>query len=312
MPSSFWRASVRSRCASQPSSNAAGVLVPPLGGDVERRVRRAERQVGEERPIGGDRLLVLHPGDRVVDQVLGQVVAVLGQPVRLDGVATLVELRVPVVHLRAHEAVEEVEALAHRPPLERPRRADLHRRGLVPLADRRGAVAVAAEDLRDRRGARRPVAVVAGLRRRHLAGHAHAHGVVVATGHQGLPGRRAQRRDVEPAVAQPVVGQPLRGRHLARAAVRRGRPEAHVVDEHDDHVRRPRDRLDGPDRPGGRVDVEGQAGAVGRGHVSGAPRTGGIGGSATVASRRVRTQSTRRTSRARWLRKARSACHETR
>ena len=257
-------------------------------------MRGAEGEVGEERPLGGDRLLVLDPGDRVVDEVLGEVVAVLREPVGLDRVAALVELRVPVVHLRAHEAVEEVEALAHRPPGERSRRADLHRWGLVPLADRGRAVAVAAEDLRDRRRARRSVAVVARLRRRHLARDAHPDGVVVASGHQRLPGRRAQRRDVEAAVAQPVVGEPLRGRHLARTAVRRRRPEAHVVDEHDDHVRRPRDRLDGPDRPGGRVDVEGQAGAVGRGHGSGAPRTVRGWGSATVSPRRVRTQSTRR------------------
>ena len=62
----------------------AGVLVAPLGRDVERRVRRAEGDVGEERPVGRDRLLVLDPGDRLVDQVLGEVVAVLGQPVGLD------------------------------------------------------------------------------------------------------------------------------------------------------------------------------------------------------------------------------------
>ena len=97
----------------------AGVLLAPLGGDVERRMRGAQGDVGEERPLGRDRLLVLDPGDGVLDEVLGEVVAVLGQPLRLDGVAALVELRVPVVHLRAHEAVEVVEALTHRPPRER-------------------------------------------------------------------------------------------------------------------------------------------------------------------------------------------------
>ena len=181
----------------------------------------------------------------MVDEVLGEVVAVLREPVGLDGVAALVELRVPVVHLRAHEPVEEVEALAHRPARERAGRAHLDRRGLVPLADRRRAVAVAAEDLRDGGGAGGPVAVVARLGRRHLGRDAHPHRVVVAPGHQRLPGRRAQRRDVEAAVAQPLVRQPLGGRHLARAAVRRGRAEAHVVDEHDHDVRGARDRLDG-------------------------------------------------------------------
>ena len=122
----------------------------------------------------------------------------------------------------------------------------------MPLADGGGAVAVAAEDLRDRRRARRAVAVVAGLGGRHLAGRAHADRVVVAAGHQGLPGGRAQRRDVEPAVAQPVAGQPLGRRHLARPAVRARRAEPHVVDQHDHHVGR---SGRGPDGRIGRAEV---------------------------------------------------------
>ena len=198
----------------------------------------------------------------MLDEVLGEVVAVLGQPVGLHGVAALIELGVPVVHLRAHEAVEVVETLAHRPSREGPRRADLHRGRLVPLADRRRAVAVAAEDLGDRGRARGPVAVVAGLGRRHLAGDAHADRVVVAPGHQRLPRGGAQRRDVEAAVAQPLVGQPLGRRHLARPAVRRRRAEAHVVDQHHHHVGRSGRRLHGADRPGRGVDVEREPGSV--------------------------------------------------
>lgn len=224
---------------------------------------RAERHVGEERPVRRDRLLGPHPVDRVVDQVLRQVVAVLRQPVGLDRGGPGVELRVPVVHLRAHEAVERAEPLAGRPPRERPGLADLGRRGLVPLAEGGGAVAVAAQDLRDRGRARGPVAVVAGLRRRHLRRHAHADRVVVAAGQQRLPGRRAQGRDVEAAEAQPLVGQPLGGRHLAGAAVRRGRAEAHVVDEDEQHVGCSVGRRDRPDRPGAGVDVEREAGSVG-------------------------------------------------
>ena len=174
-PSSFCRARVRSRCTSHPSSNAPAYLLDPLGRDVERRVRRPEGEVAEERLVRRQRLLGRgHPVDGVVDEVLGEVVAVLGQPVGLDGRRAVVELGVPVVHLRAHEAVEPVEALTGRPAGERPRGVHLHRRRLVPLAERGGAVAVAAQDLRDRRGARRPVAGVAGLGRRHLRRDAHA------------------------------------------------------------------------------------------------------------------------------------------
>ena len=47
-----------------------GVLLDPLGGDVERCMGGAEREVGEERPVGGERALRAHPVDAVVDEVL--------------------------------------------------------------------------------------------------------------------------------------------------------------------------------------------------------------------------------------------------
>ena len=224
-------------------------------------MRGPQRQVAEERPVGRQLVLGGDPVHRVVHQVLGQVVAVLGQPVRLDGRGAVVQLRVPVVHLRAHEAVEAAEALPGRPARERPRRVHLDRRRLVPLAERGGAPAVAGQHLRERRGAGRPVAGVAGLVGRHLRRHAHPHRVVVAPGHQRLAGGRAQGRDVEPAVAQAALRQALGRRHPARSAVRAARPEAHVVDDHDEHVGRARRRPGGAHRAAAYVDRE--PGAVG-------------------------------------------------
>ena len=83
-PSSFWRANVRSRSASQPSSNCALVLVRPLRPHVMRSVRGAGREVDEERLVRHQRLLLLDPVDRLVGHVLGEVVALLRRLLLLD------------------------------------------------------------------------------------------------------------------------------------------------------------------------------------------------------------------------------------
>ena len=80
-----------------------------------RRVRRAEREVEEERPVGPDRLQVADPAGRLVDDVLGDVVAVLGATRRVDVAVVARELGMELVGLALQEAVEAVEALLQRP-----------------------------------------------------------------------------------------------------------------------------------------------------------------------------------------------------
>jgi len=48
----------------------AAVGIAPLACHVMRRMRRAERQIGEERLVGGERLLRADPCDRLVRQIL--------------------------------------------------------------------------------------------------------------------------------------------------------------------------------------------------------------------------------------------------
>ena len=55
----------------------ARVLVGPLLRHVVRGVRRARREVDEERLVRHQRLLLAHPADGLVGQVLGEVVALL-------------------------------------------------------------------------------------------------------------------------------------------------------------------------------------------------------------------------------------------
>ena len=124
-----------SRHASQPSSNFPTYGSIHSGGDLMRRVHRAGREPGEERLAGRRLLLVLHQPDRLVGEVLGEVVAVPGPRGGSIDVVVGLELGRPLVRVAAEEAVEALEAEAERPAVERTRRAPLPARREVPLAD---------------------------------------------------------------------------------------------------------------------------------------------------------------------------------
>ena len=235
----------------------ARVLVRPLLRHVVRRVRRARREVGEERLVGHQRLLLADPLDRLVGHVAHEVVALLGRAVGLDRGRALVQRRVVLVRLAADEAVEVLEAAAGRPVVERPQRARLPDRHLVALAELRGRVAVELEDLRQRRAGVRPHRVVARRGRRDLGDAAHPDRVVVAAAQQRRPRRRAQRRRVEAVELQAARREPLRVRRRARPAERARRAEPDVVDQDDQHVRRARRRPQLLDRRERRVRILG-------------------------------------------------------
>ena len=219
---------------------AALVLVRPFLGHVVRGVRRAGREIGEERLVGHQRLLRAHPVDRLVGHVAHEVVALFGRAARLHRRRALIQRRVVLVRLAAEEAVEVLEAAAaRRPVVERAHRARLPHRQLVALAELRGRVAVELQRLRERRARVRPDRVVARRGRRDLGDAAHADDVVIAAAEQRRARRRAQRRRVEAIELQAARREPLRARRRARPTERTRRPEPHIVEQHDEHVRRP-------------------------------------------------------------------------
>ena len=128
-------------------------LVDPLRGRVVRRVRRAGRDVQEERPVRGDALDLAHPGDGLVGEVGRQVVVRVGRG--RDEVPVLVQHRVPVVHVAGVEAVEVVEPEAIGPAVERAGGARLPGRRVVVLADPGGHVPVLPQHLADGAGTAR-------------------------------------------------------------------------------------------------------------------------------------------------------------
>ena len=142
------------------------VLVGPLLRHMVRGVGGARREVDEERLLRHQRLLLAHPVDGVVGQVLGEVVALFGRGRRLDRRQALVERRLPLAGLAADEAVEVLEAAAAgRPGVERTHGRGLPDRHLVALAELGGRVPVQLQGERQRRLGVRAQRVVAGRRR---------------------------------------------------------------------------------------------------------------------------------------------------
>ena len=143
----------------------ARVPVGPLLRHMVRRVRRAGAEVQVERLVRVDLLGVGDELDRLVDQVLGQVVALLRRARRLDLVVVVDQVGIPLARVAAEEPVEALEAAPQRPAVVRPGRRLLVARRQVPLADHVGVVAVLEQHLRQHPVLERDDAVVARVTR---------------------------------------------------------------------------------------------------------------------------------------------------
>ena len=197
---------------------------------------RAEPHVPRLGRVG--RFLVAQHPDRLVGKVFGQVIALFRAVGLLDEPVVLGQVRVPVVGLPAEEPVEPIEAL-----LQRPRRlvaaaGDVLFGNVVVLADPEGAVAVVLQHLTDGGALRGQSRGGAGETVGALGDRREPVDMVIASGEETRPGRRAQRGGVPLRVHHPVVGQALHHRHLDATAV--GRPGSHpgVVVEHHQNIRR--------------------------------------------------------------------------
>ncbi len=161
----------------RPQRVPAGIEATPIPLDPLRRrlvrgVRRAGREVHEERLVRQQRLLLAHPRAGPVGEVLREVVALPGCAPRLHRRRALVQGRIPLVGLAADEPEEVLEpAAAGRPRIERPDRARLVHRHLVALAELRRRVAVQLERLGERGRGVGPHPRVPGSRRRDRRCH---------------------------------------------------------------------------------------------------------------------------------------------
>ena len=205
---------------------AALVLLDPLLRHVVRGVARPRRVVQEERLVRRDRLGVLDELERPVGQVHRQVVALLGLGGLVDRMVVVDQVRMPLVGLRAEEAVEALEPTPRRPVA--PGRGEMHLvgRAQMPLARHVRVPAELAEDLRQHPVLRRDRAARVREPDRGLGDARHAVARVIATRQQARPCRRTQRRRVPLRVADPAGGDPVDVRRLHRPAVTADRRES--------------------------------------------------------------------------------------
>ena len=208
---------MRSRSASQPSSNLPLYLSAHSLKIVVRAVRGAGRPVHEERLVGRERAVLAHPGDRLVGQVLAQVVRLVVR--RLDRVEVLVEPRLPLRGLAGEEAVEVVEAdaLAGRPERRTvPSRWSGSPACCATCRRPRSCSRSAPSTFGERGRGPRDHAGVAVPVDRALGDGAGADALVVAPGQQRGARGRADRRGVEGVVADALVGEPRERRRVDR------------------------------------------------------------------------------------------------
>ena len=108
----------------------------------------------------------------------------------------------------------------------------------MPLAEATRRIAVPLQRLHKRLAILRQSRRVAGKRPGELADHPETDRVMVAPRHQRRTRRRAKRRRVETVVRQPRAGQPVERRSADRPAEPTRIPEARIVGEDQQDVRR--------------------------------------------------------------------------
>ena len=167
-------------------------------------VLRAGAEVHEEGFVGRDLLGVGDEADGLVDQVFGEVVALFGCLLRLDGMVVVDQFRIVLVGVAAEEAVVALEAASQWPAIVGAGCRDLIGGRQVPLAEGIGVVAVLQQHLGEHAVLEGDVSVSAGIAGRSLGDAGHGVRVVVAAGHDAGTGGRTERRGVHVVKEQAV------------------------------------------------------------------------------------------------------------
>ena len=202
-----------------------------------RGVTGARGEPQEERFGRGSGAEVAQEQDRLVGQVLGEVVALLGRSRGSDGVVVVHQVGPVLVGLPSHEAVVPLEAPTERPLVAGAPHRHLGGRCQVPLPHGVGGVPVANQDLGQEAVLFGDGGVVARETRSQLHHARHPVRVVVAAGEQARTRRRAQHRGVEVGVPATAPRHPIEARRLDVGAVTAELGVADVVEQHHDDVR---------------------------------------------------------------------------
>src|SRR5436190_4035911 len=194
------------------------------------------REIEKERFIRCLRFLVANPSDRVIDHGVVEIKILLFR--HADNLVVFSKERIELTVFSAEKSPEIIEAERVRPSIERARRPLLRIRCKMPLADGRSVITVGLKNLRDGRGARRPVRAVARPTTDQLGDRAESHRMMIPTRKQGRGRRRTKRSHVKSTVTESLRRQFVqRGR--SDGATEGGRiTETGIVNQHEKNVRR--------------------------------------------------------------------------
>jgi hypothetical protein len=131
------------------------IFVGPLLSDVMRAVNRATRPVHKKRLVRLKGFVPMQPGDRVIGQILAEVVALLHGFWRQDARRIANQVWLVLRGFPSKETVEILEAKRSRPVFERPGRGRLLSGRIVPLPPGGRGVSVVLEHVGDQRTALR-------------------------------------------------------------------------------------------------------------------------------------------------------------
>jgi len=214
------------------------VLVDVFLRCVVRRMVRAGTEPHEPRLRRIAGLLVANHLQRLIDEILGEVITLFRTIGLVDEFVVFDEVRIPLVSFAADEAVVTVETLLQRPFAAAGAGSDILFRHVVIFAEPERAPAGLLQNLADRRALRRKPATPTGESLRRFRNARTSIEMVIAAGQESRARRRAKRGRVPLGVHQPAVGKLLQRRHVDGTAHRRPGSQASVVVENDQDVGR--------------------------------------------------------------------------
>ena len=181
-----------------PAVREFGVVAPnDVGRGLMRRVAGAKCDPGEPGNVRTVDDMVADEADRLVDQILGQMIAVRIRARWIDMRVVGDELRRVLVGLGIEEAVEAIKTAPQGPAVERAGGSAFGQRRDVPFADHVVAIAMDAQHLGERPRLTRDLAAVAGIAGIEIGKAADADRVMIASCQQRGARRRAHRRGVK-------------------------------------------------------------------------------------------------------------------
>src|SRR4029077_7161665 len=152
--------------------------------------------------------------------------------------------RSPLIRFATDETVKFIEARMSGPTIKRSGNRDLPRRRFVIFAKRSGAVAIQAQHFCKRRDALRADSGIAWKRSGKFHDRTGIVHVMIATRQQRSASRRTKRSSMKIVITQARGRELFRCLHFAGSTKRARLPEADVVQQNDDDVRRSFGRFD--------------------------------------------------------------------